>query len=76
MKRFDQPILVTRPYLPDLEEFKAGCEEIWTNQWLTNNGPVLERFQAELSCYLGVPEANWRGRSDLVRQVRRVRSMI
>ena len=28
MKRFDQPILVTRPYLPDLESFKKGCEEI------------------------------------------------
>lgn len=29
MKRFEKPILVTRPYLPPLEEFKRGCEEIW-----------------------------------------------
>ena len=58
MTRFDKPILVTRPYLPDLDEFKAGLEEVWTNQWLTNNGPVLQRFQKELSEYLGVPESN------------------
>lgn len=58
MKKFENPILVTRPYLPDLEEFKKGCEEIWANQWLTNNGPMLQAFQQELSDYLRVPETN------------------
>ena len=58
MTVFDNPILVTRPYLPSLEDFKRGLEEIWSNQWLTNNGPILQRFQAELSRYLGVPETN------------------
>ena len=58
MKRFDEPILVTRPYLPPVEDFKRGLEEIWSNLWLTNNGPMLHRFQAELSRYLGVPETN------------------
>ena len=58
MRRFEKPILVTRPYLPPLEEFKRGCEEVWENQWLTNNGPLLQRFQKELSRYLGIPEAN------------------
>ena len=58
MKRFEKPILVTRPYLPPIEDFKRGCEEIWTNQWLTNNGPMLQRFQEKLSQYLGVPETN------------------
>ena len=58
MTKFEKPILVTRPYLPPLEEFKRGCEEIWANQWLTNNGPMLQRFQKELSRYLGVPETN------------------
>lgn len=56
--RFDQPILVTRPYLPPLEDFKRGCEEIWRNQWLTNNGPMLIKFQAKIAEYLGVPETN------------------
>ena len=58
MKRFEKPILVTRPYLPPIEDFKKGCEEIWENQWLTNNGPMLQKFQKELSRYLGVPETN------------------
>lgn len=58
MFKFEKPILVTRPYLPPLDEFKRGCEEIWANQWLTNNGPMLQRFQKELSRYLGVPETN------------------
>ena len=59
MKRFDRPIFVTRPYLPPLEAFKRGCEEIWENQWLSNNGPMLRKFQKALSVYLGVPEGNF-----------------
>ena len=58
MKRFEQPILVTRPYLPDLGEFKAGIDEIWQKQWLTNNGPMLQWFHSELAKYLKVPETN------------------
>lgn len=58
MKRFSEPILVTRPYLPPLEDFKRGCEEVWKNQWLTNNGPLLKRFHRHLAEYLGVPETN------------------
>ena len=58
MKRFDEPILVTRPYLPELEEFKKGLEEIWANRWLTNDGPMLNKFHKALAAYLGVPETN------------------
>jgi dTDP-4-amino-4,6-dideoxygalactose transaminase len=48
VKRFEKPILVTRPFLPPLEEFRAGLEEIWRNTWLTNEGPVLKRYTREL----------------------------
>lgn len=58
MKQFEKPILVTRPYLPSLEQYKEGLEEIWSNQWLTNNGPVVQRFHSELSDYLDVPKGN------------------
>ena len=58
MKKFEKPILVTRPYLPNLDDFKKGIEAIWNNQWLTNNGPMLQKFQRELSRYLSVPETN------------------
>jgi dTDP-4-amino-4,6-dideoxygalactose transaminase len=47
-KPFEKPIYVTRPFLPPFAEFAAGLEEIWASGWLTNNGPVLQRFQKEL----------------------------
>jgi dTDP-4-amino-4,6-dideoxygalactose transaminase len=50
-KPFDKPIYVTKPWLPPLEEFQRGLAEIWGRGWLTNNGPVLERFRAELAEY-------------------------
>ena len=56
MKIFDTPILVTRPYLPPLERYKEGLAEIWQNQWLTNNGAVLQRFQKRLAETLGLPD--------------------
>ena len=48
---FQAPIYVTRPFLPPLTEFQAGLQEIWKNEWLTNKGPLLERFQKQLSTY-------------------------
>jgi len=49
IKPFEKPIYVTRPFLPPLEEFRQGLEEIWENQWLTNNGPILQRFTQEMN---------------------------
>ncbi len=51
MQKFQKPILVTRPFLPPLDEFSRGLREIWDNQWLTNNGPVLQRYTRKLSNY-------------------------
>ncbi len=48
IKPFKNPIYVTRPFLPPLNEFRQGLEEIWENRWLTNNGPILQRFTQEL----------------------------
>ena len=49
IKPFEKPIYVTRPFLPPLEEFRQGLEEIWENRWLTNNGPILQRFTQEMN---------------------------
>jgi dTDP-4-amino-4,6-dideoxygalactose transaminase len=51
IKPFEKPIYVTRPFLPPLGEFSKGLEEIWENRWLTNNGPILQRFAQELCNY-------------------------
>lgn len=48
IKPFEKPIYVTRPFLPPLEEYSKGLEEIWENKWLTNNGPILKRFTQNL----------------------------
>lgn len=56
--KFEEMVLVTRPYLPDLESYKKGLEEIWRNRWLTNNGPLLQRFQERLAVFLGIPASN------------------
>lgn len=48
---FKKPIYVTRPFLPSIEEFTEGLKEIWDNQWLTNRGPLLCRYEQMLSAY-------------------------
>lgn len=53
VKPFDKPIYVTRPFLPPLQEFCKGLEEIWESGQLTNNGPVLKRYARQLCDYLG-----------------------
>jgi dTDP-4-amino-4,6-dideoxygalactose transaminase len=49
-----QPIYVTRPHLPPLEEFLPYLEKIWENKWLTNSGPFHEQLEQALCGYLGV----------------------
>jgi len=51
IKKLDKPIYVTKPFLPPLEEFTEGLKEIWDNQWLTNRGPLLQRYEHMLSDY-------------------------
>jgi len=50
-KPFDHPIYVTQPFLPNLEDFCTGLKEIWDNKWLTNNGPVLQRYTRKINEY-------------------------
>ena len=53
VKPLSKPILVTSPSLPTLAEYCQGLEEIWQNRWLTNSGPVHERFCGQLKEYFG-----------------------
>jgi dTDP-4-amino-4,6-dideoxygalactose transaminase len=48
------PIYVTQPYLPPLEDFLPYLESIWSSKILTNGGPFHRQFEAALSEYLGV----------------------
>lgn len=48
------PIYVTQPYLPPLEEFIPYLERIWANKILTNGGPFHQELEQALCEYLGV----------------------
>jgi dTDP-4-amino-4,6-dideoxygalactose transaminase len=50
----NEPIYVTRPLLPPLEEFLPYLEQIWDSKWLTNCGPYHQDLEKKLSDYLGV----------------------
>lgn len=49
-----QPIFVTQPALPPLQEFLPYLEEIWANKILTNGGPFHQQLEKALCDYLGV----------------------
>lgn len=49
-----QPIYVTQPFLPPLEEYLPYLEKIWANKVLTNGGPFHQQLEKELCDYLGV----------------------
>jgi dTDP-4-amino-4,6-dideoxygalactose transaminase len=48
------PIYVTQPYLPPLEEFMPFLQKIWESKILTNNGPFHQELEKKLCEYLGV----------------------
>ena len=47
-------IQVTRPFLPPIAEYEALIGQIWENNWLTNNGPLLVDLEQKLKEFLGV----------------------
>ena len=49
----DEKIMVTRPFFPDREEFDHYVNQIWKNRWMTNQGPLHEKFTHELKSFLG-----------------------
>jgi dTDP-4-amino-4,6-dideoxygalactose transaminase len=50
----EQPIRVTSPFLPPLEEFIPYLEKIWESRCLTNNGNFHKQLEKELAEYLNV----------------------
>lgn len=50
----NQPIYVTRPLMPSLDEFIPYLEKIWANKQLTNCGPFHQKLEIALCDYLGV----------------------
>lgn len=50
----NNPIYVTQPFLPPLEEFEPYLQEIWRTHKLTNGGPFHGKLEQAICEYLGV----------------------
>ncbi len=50
---FTEPILITRPLLPDIGEMTQMLEAIWKSNQLSNNGKMVKQLERELCSYLG-----------------------
>lgn len=51
---FAEPLHVGRPNIGNREAFLARVNRILDNEWLTNNGPMVQEFERRLAGYLGV----------------------
>ena len=52
---FAQPVYVTRPLLPPLNEYTELLQEVWASGWLANGGEQHRALEAELAQWLQVP---------------------
>lgn len=53
-----QPIYVTKPYLPPLDEFVRLLEQVWESRILTNNGPFHQQLEARLQDVFDSPNVS------------------
>lgn len=44
-----EPIFVTKPSMPAIEDYRLLLEDIWSSGYLTNNGPMVKKLEIELS---------------------------
>ena len=56
-KKFKEPIYVTRPLLPSLDQVYSQLQEVWYSKWITNNGPKHKELESKLKEYLKVDNA-------------------
>ena len=57
-KSFKDPIYVTRPLLPPLNEYLAELQPVWESQWLTNGGAKHRELEHTLATYLNAPNVS------------------
>jgi dTDP-4-amino-4,6-dideoxygalactose transaminase len=51
-----EPVYVTKPFLPPYAEFEPMLRAIWDRRILTNGGPCHQEFEDRLAAHLGVPQ--------------------
>ncbi|WP_313559693.1 DegT/DnrJ/EryC1/StrS family aminotransferase [Ruminiclostridium cellobioparum] len=53
LEPFKEPVFITKPLLPEIEELSAMLEAIWASNQLSNNGTMVKQLERELAGYLG-----------------------
>ncbi len=51
---YEHPINVTKTFLPPLKEYESYLKTIWDRGYITNQGPLLQKFEENSKEYLGV----------------------
>jgi dTDP-4-amino-4,6-dideoxygalactose transaminase len=51
---FDKPLHVGKPNVGDRAAFLQRVNKILDNEWLTNNGPMVQEFEQRIADHLGV----------------------
>lgn len=60
---------VTKSYLPDLKEYVAYLEQIWSSNHLTNDGPLLVELEKKLAQFLEVDNLIFVGNGTIALQL-------
>jgi dTDP-4-amino-4,6-dideoxygalactose transaminase len=50
-------IPVTKSFFPPIEDYRFQVARIWSNQWLTNRGELVQELEEKLTRYLNLEEA-------------------
>jgi dTDP-4-amino-4,6-dideoxygalactose transaminase len=62
-------INVTKPFLPPIEEYNEFIKGIWSRNWLTNNGPLVNELELRVKDYLGLPHMLFLGNGTIALQI-------
>ncbi|MDO6439157.1 DegT/DnrJ/EryC1/StrS family aminotransferase [Cyclobacterium sp. 1_MG-2023] len=62
-------IPVTKPFLPPIEDYEQYLKGIWSRNWLTNNGPLVNEFELKIKDLLGLNHFLFLGNGTLALQI-------
>jgi dTDP-4-amino-4,6-dideoxygalactose transaminase len=51
-------IPVTKSFLPPIEEYMTNIQRVYTNEWLTNRGELVQELEQKLIHYLNLKDGN------------------
>ena len=55
IEKFEKPLYVTQPIMPDFQVYTERLKEIWDSKWLSNQGEQHKKLEAQLLDYLDAP---------------------